>query len=64
VKPTNLNVLPMQSILTLVLVMPMPSNKFRGNVVHALADLWHKNEYIKRTAWVLVGLNCFYLWRE
>lgn len=54
----------MQSILTLVLVMPMPSNKFRGNVVHALADLWHKNEYIKRTAWVLVGLNGFYLWRE
>jgi len=49
-------------IVTVLLVMPMPSNKFRGSIVNAISHTWHTNDYIRKTAWVMLTLNAYYLY--
>jgi hypothetical protein len=52
----------LQVVIIALLVMPMPSNKVRGIIQGAVSELWHTQEYVKRTSWVLLTLNSYYLY--
>lgn len=54
----------MQVLIIALLVMPMPSNKVRGIVQGGLSKFWHTQEYVKKTSWVLLTLNSYYLYGE
>lgn len=45
-----------------LLVMPMPSNALRGKIQGAVSRLWHGQEYVKKTSWVLLTLNSYYFY--
>eukprot|EP00775_Hariotina_reticulata_P007144 gene7144-7359_t len=52
----------LEVVIIALLVMPMPSNKVRGIIQGAVSQLWHTQEYVKRTSWVLLTLNSYYLY--
>ncbi|KAF8068439.1 hypothetical protein HT031_002128 [Scenedesmus sp. PABB004] len=45
-----------------LLVAPMPSNAVRGAIQGGISRFWHSQEYVKKTSWVVLTLNSYYLW--
>lgn len=50
-----------QVVVVALLVMPMPSNAVRGVIQGAVSKLWHESEWVKKTSWLLLLLNAYYL---
>ncbi|WIA10503.1 hypothetical protein OEZ85_010692 [Tetradesmus obliquus] len=52
----------MEVVIVALLVMPMPSNKVRGMVQGTINKFWHSQEYVKKTSWVMLTLNSYYVY--
>jgi B-cell receptor-associated protein 31 len=49
-----------ESLLVLLLVMPMPSNQVRGAIITVIVDTWEKNNAVRYTGYFLGAINVIY----
>ena len=49
-----------ESLLVLLLVMPMPSNQVRGAIITVIVDTWEKNNAVRYAGFFLGGINVIY----
>ena len=49
-----------ESLLVLLLVMPMPSNQVRGAIITVIVDTWEKNNAVRYVGFFLGAINLFY----
>jgi len=48
--------------LITLLVMPMPSNDFRGQVTTFVSKLWHDNQILRYAVYAMLTLDVIYFW--